>query len=94
MDVLKKLLLKALEMVEAGDCDHISPDDVEKLSILIHPVETVGREHAAKFLGVSLNRFHELRDEGIIKPPRVVAGLKEKQYYMSDLKKAKERLRK
>ena len=47
----------------------------------------MGREEAAKFLGVSLNKFHELRDAGLIPEPRKRKGFKEKEYYLSDLTK-------
>lgn len=72
-------------MVDDGDCDGITNEELEKISIIIHPPKWVGREDAAKYLGVSLNRFYELRDQGIIKMPRKVRGQKEKLYNTSDL---------
>ena len=60
---------------------------MEKISIIIHKPEALGREAAAKFLGISLNRFHELRDEGIIPCPKKRQGFKEKEYYTRDLEK-------
>ena len=92
MDVLKALLQKAIEMVDNGECDHITPEELAVLSEIIHRPQTMGREDAARFLGISLNKFHELRDCGIIPEPRKVKGQKEKLYYMCDLKKAKERI--
>ena len=92
MDALKKLLLKAIEMVENGECDKISPYEIEVLSNMVNPPTVFGREDAAKFLGVSLNEFHKLIHRGIVSPPRKVVGLKELHYYKSDLKKSLEKL--
>ena len=58
------------------------------LSMLIHRPETVGREDAAKLMGVSLNRFHEFKNMGIISEPRKIKGHKEKGYCISDLQKS------
>ena len=91
MEYLRKLLLKALEMLDAGECDHITPEELAMLAEIIHRPVSVGREDAARFLGISLNKFHELRDSGDIPAPRKVKGQKEKLYYMSDLKKVKEK---
>ena len=85
MELLKKLLQKALEMEANGEFDEIPLEEIEKLSILIHVPETMGREEAAKYLGISLNKFHELRDQHIIPEPRKRKGFKEKAYYTSDL---------
>lgn len=90
VSTLKLLLIKALAMIEEGEFDDITTEQLEEISIIIHRPITVGREDAAKFLGLSLNRFHELRDEGVIQLPRCVKGQKEKLYYMSDLRKSLE----
>lgn len=87
MNTLKELLEKVIEMIDNGEFIELSEKDLENISIIIHNPITVGREEAAKFLGISLNRFHELRDEGIIPEPRKRKGFKEKEYYLSDLKK-------
>lgn len=92
MDVIKLLIAKLTEMAENGDCDHISPEEFEIISSIIHAPRSMGRESAAKYLGVSLNRLHELRDEGIVLPPRKRVGFKELEYFVIDLKKAKEKL--
>ena len=87
---LKLLLIKALAMIEEGEFDDLTTEQLEDISIIIHKPMTMGREDAAKFLGLSLNRFHELRDKGIIPLPRSVKGQKEKLYYTSDLCKSLE----
>ena len=92
MEYLRKLLLKALEMVDNGECDNITPEEMTMLCEIIHRPVSVGREDAAKYLGLSLNHFHELRDQGVIPEPRKIKGQKEKLYYMSDMKKVKEKL--
>jgi len=92
MDSLRLLLNKAIEMIDAGECPELSQQDLDTLSTIIHQPKSYGRESASQFLGLSLNRFHELRNSGIIRDPRKVAGLKEKQYYLADLKEAKERI--
>ena len=94
MEYLKKLLLKAIEMVDAGECEGLTQEDFDAISEIIHRPISVGREDAAKFLGVSLNEFHRLRDEGVIPLPMPRKGFKEKEYFMSDLKKAKDAISK
>lgn len=53
-------------MINNNEFEDFSRKDLEDFSIIIHRPKTLGREEAAKFLGVSLNKFHELRDKGII----------------------------
>ena len=79
-------------MIDDGECPELSQQDLDALSSIIHQPRTYGREAAAQFLKISLKRFHDLRNAGIIRDPRKVKGLKEKQYYLSDLKEAKEHL--
>jgi len=88
MSNLNKLVATILKMLENNECEDLSDDELEQISILIHRPTTMGREDAAKFIGVSLCRFHELRDLGVILEPRKVKGQKEKLYYTSDLSKA------
>ena len=93
MKILEKLLIKALEMCRNGDCDHITPEELEVLSNIVNKPITMGREDAAKHLGISLNRLHELRELGVLKSPRKRRGFKEKEYYLSDLNKCLEELK-
>jgi len=86
---LKKLLGEIDKMIDKGECDDFSQEDLELLSALLHPPTTMGRDAAAKFLGLSLNKFHEYRDLRLIPAPRPRKGFKEKEYYTSDLRKAK-----
>ena len=88
MSNLNKLITSLLKMLESNECEDLSDDELEQISILIHRPTTMGREDAAKFMGVSLCRFHELKDMGIIPEPRKRRGFKEKEYYTSDLQKA------
>ena len=60
MEHLRKLLIKAIEMIDSGECEHITPEELEMLSNIVNKPTTMGREDAAKYLGVSLNRLHEL----------------------------------
>ena len=85
--LLKKLIEEVRQMIDRGDCDDITEDQLEEISILIHQPEYVGRECAAQMLGVSLNRFYELRDQGIIPMPRKCKGHKEKMYSVYELRK-------
>lgn len=87
---LNKIIAIVLKMIENNECEDLTDEELEKISILIHKPITMGREDAAKFMGVSLNKFHELKDYGIIPEPRKVKGFREKAYYLSDLKKALE----
>ncbi len=86
---LKKLLLELAEMIDAGDCDNLTPEDLKNISEIIHPPRTMGREAAALYLGLSLNKFHEYRDLGLIKDPKPRKGFKEKEYHAYDLDNAK-----
>lgn len=86
--LLRKLLVQALEAIDNGECDDITDEEFEIISRIIHSPKTMGREDAAKFMQVSLCRFHELKTLGIIPEPRKVKGQKEKLYYTSDLHKA------
>lgn len=92
MDALRQLLLKALEMCDKGECDGITPEEVEQLSQIIHRPQSMGREDAAKYLGLNLNEFHELRRQGIIQEPRKRRGFRELEYFKCDLDRAKERI--
>lgn len=90
MNSLERLLIEALDMCRSGKCDYITPDELDILSSIMHRPETVGREEAAKYLGISLNKFHKLKDNGVILEPRKKKGFKEKEYYLSDLSKSLE----
>ena len=67
---LKLFLQEIIKMIDNGELTELSDDDLEQISIIIHKPEALGREAAAKFLGISLNKFHELRDLGIIPCPK------------------------
>lgn len=88
-NVLKGLVNKIQEMVDNDECEHLREEDINIISTLISGPKTMGREDAAKYLGVNLNEFHKLRNNGIIELPRKVIGFKELHYYTSDLKKSK-----
>ena len=91
MGILRKLAFEVIRMIDAGEFNtDITDSEIELISAIIHRPLTVGREEAAKYIGVSLSRFHELKDFGIIAEPRKVRGFKEKAYYVSDLKKSLE----
>ena len=80
-------------MIDNNEFEDITSKELEQISTIIHRPITVGREAAAQFLGLSLNKFHELRDKGLIPPPKKRKGFKEKEYYMSDLCKYLESLK-
>jgi len=88
MGKLHKLIIEVLQMIDNNEFEDITDEELEMISIIIHRPITMGREDAAKFMGVSLCRFHELKDLGIVAEPRKVKGQKEKLYYLSDLQKA------
>lgn len=88
MKRLRNLVVEILKMIDNDEFEDISNEELELISIIIHRPITMGREDAAKFMGVSLCRFHELKDMGIIAEPRKRKGFKEKEYYLSDLQKA------
>lgn len=90
---LEILLVEALRLCRDGKCNNITPEELLMLSEMINKPETVGREDAAKYLGVSLNKFHRLRESGIIQEPRKRKGFKEKEYYLLDLHKSLETIK-
>jgi len=45
--LLKKLIKEIEGMIDRGDCDGITEDQLEEISILVHQPECVGREDAA-----------------------------------------------
>lgn len=85
-EIIKQLIREVEQMIDNGECD-LSPDQIEEIALIVHEPKFYGREDAAKFLGVSLNKFHELRDHGIIPMPRKVRGQKEKLYNVYELRK-------
>ena len=90
---LKSLLSMFNTMIDAGQCDNCTDVNIEEILSMVEP-KTMGREAAATYLGISLNRFHELRDLGVIPEPRSRKGFKEKEYYISDLNKIKDKIKK
>ena len=90
-DRLKSLLQVLSNMIDSGQCDNCTDANIEEIISMIEP-KTMGRESAAKFLGISLNRFHELRDLGVIPEPRCRKGFKEKEYRIDDLTKVKDKI--
>lgn len=91
-EIIKQLIHEVEQMVDSGECD-LNPDQIEEIALIVHEPKFVGREEAAKFLGVSLNRFYELRDQGIIPMPKKVRGQKEKLYSVYELRKCECRIR-
>ena len=90
MDVLEILLTEALNLCKEGRCKHITSEELSALANIIHKPEAIGREDAAKYLGISLSKFHKLKEIGIILEPKKRKGFKEKEYYLSDLHKSLE----
>jgi len=85
-EIIKHLIREVEQMVDNDKCN-LTPDQIEEIALIVHEPEFVGREEAARMLGVSLNRFYELRDQGIIPMPRKVRGQKEKLYSVYELNK-------
>jgi len=85
-EIIKRLIHEFERMVDNDECD-LTPDQIEEITILIHEPRFVGRDEAARMLGVSMNHFYELRDAGKIPMPRKVRGQKEKLYSVYELKK-------
>ena len=92
MDALRLLLKKALEMLDNGECDHITPQELEILSGIVNKLRCLNLTEAYKYLGVSRTRFYELRDMGIVKEPTCRAGSKEKMYSVKMLDEAKKKI--
>jgi len=91
-EIIKQLIREVEQMVDNGECD-LNPDQIEEIALIVHEPRFVGREEAARMLGVSLNKFHELRDQGVIPIPRKVRGQKEKLYSVYELRKCEQHIR-
>lgn len=88
-NMLKILINTVQDMIDNDECNHIKDEDIDLISTLINGPRTMGREAAAKYLGINLNEFHKLRRDGIISKPKTIVGFKELHYYTSDLKRAR-----
>jgi len=88
LESLETLLTQALILCKEGKCDHITEEELNILSGIIHKPDTLCREEAAKYLGISLAKFYKYRELGIILPPKKRKGFKELEYLISDLNKS------
>lgn len=92
MAALRQLLEKAIEMLDDGDCDHITSEELEMLSAIINKPKCLNLTEAYRYLGISRTRFYELREAGIIKEPTCRAGSKEKMYSAKMLDEVKRKI--
>ena len=90
--LLRKLLDKAKEMLENGECDEISPEELETIASLINKPKCLNLTEACLYLGVSRTRFYELRDSGIIEEPKCRVGSREKTYDIRKLDESKKKI--
>lgn len=81
-------LAKKIEsMFRNGECDHLTLEKMAEYSAsIMPPQEEVTSTEAAKVLGVSLSRFYQLVDAGLITPPRKIRGSKARLYNVDALK--------
>ena len=92
MDALRLLLKKALEMLDNGECEHITPQELEMLSGIVNKPKCLNLTEAYKYLGISRTRFYEFRDDGVIEEPTCRAGSKEKMYSIKMLDEVKKKI--
>ena len=57
-EIIKQLIHEVEQMVDNDECD-LNPDQIEEIALIVHEPKFYGREEAAKFLGVSLERIDE-----------------------------------
>lgn len=79
-------------MLEDGECDEITPEELEVIADLINKPKHLNLTEAYHHLGISRTRFYELRDAGIIEEPKCRAGSKEKTYSVKMLDRVKKEI--
>lgn len=70
----------------------LTPEDVEKISILLHQPQYYHIESMADALSISRTQVYRLKRQGIIPPPKKIAGLKEKVYTSSQVNSIRKQL--
>lgn len=79
-------------LIKDGACDHLSAGELETWMKLNDIDEYLSASRAAKELGVSMNRFYDLRKAGIIPEPVKFKGLPKPVYAKSDIDGVKREL--
>lgn len=78
---------KIEDMFRNGECDHLTLEQMaEYTASIMPPQEEVTSTEAAKILRISLSRFYQLIDAGLITPPRKLRGSKARLYSVDALK--------
>lgn len=77
-------------MIEAGECDHITPEELAILSEIIHRPQSASCDEAIRHVGISRTKFYQLGGHKLGKKKK---GFKELVYYLSDLDKFKNDLK-
>lgn len=71
----------------------LTPEDLEKIAMLIHKPRFYHTEALADALDISRTQLYRLRRQGIIPEPRKMPGLKQKLYTSQQLLEIKKQLR-
>ena len=87
--LLGELIKLLIQMVDRGDCDKITPETIEQLKDVIHPINKLISDAARKHLGISRTRFYQLKANKLGKK---VKGFKELVFDLGDLEKFKKQL--
>ena len=90
--LLRKLLDKAKEMLENGECDEISPEELETIASLINKPKYLNITDSYKYLGISRTRYYDLLTSGIIEKPERRAGSREKYHNVRKLDESKKKI--
>ena len=77
-------------MVDRGDCDKITPEQIEQIKDVIHPINKLSADGARKHLGISRTKFYQLKANKLGKK---VKGFKELVFDLGDLEKFKSQLK-
>lgn len=71
----------------------LTPEDLEKIALIIHKPQIYHTEALADTLGISRTQLYRLKKQGVIPPPKKIPGLKEKIYTLAQVNEIKKRLR-
>lgn len=88
LQTLKKLLLKIVADIDAGNTNADEEDLVEIIEVLktcLHKDTPMSKYQAYTYLGISRATFDNLVREGKLPKGKKVAGFKELQWYKKDL---------
>lgn len=89
-DVLKELLHRAINQINAGSCnlsDEAMMETIEFLQAMVNPEDILSKYQAAEYLKVSKSTFNNYIKEGKVPPGKKIPGMSSLIWYKKDLNK-------